>query len=229
MKLFLLWTLSALSFVAFIALAQLNKFNIFASLSTKQKLLVREILANQLKKNHSFLLFDLSNLSRKFSKLGDLKGIVLEKKWPNQLYIKIKFMQPVALFHDSITGQVSLFDLSGFTYRPLKKIDNSIDSLVTLEGKTGDQNLLLSYYQYTALAFKSIGLTIQKLEFDNLGNLRVRLGNDGEIVLGSPVGFVPRVERFSHAYQELLRTKNRKQPRYIDLRYENGFAVRWNK
>ena len=73
--------------------------------------------------------------------------------------------------------------------------------------------------------FASIGLSIRKVTVTSRRAWRIRLSNGIEVRLGrSNMDF--RVSRLVKIYKSVL-GKNSKNVHAIDMRYTNGFAVKW--
>jgi cell division protein FtsQ len=110
----------------------------------------------------------------------------------------------------------------GHYFSPEK--DTFPHDLPLLQGPEESQELLLERFKFLKQTY---GLSVVRLQLNERRAWKFELENGLSVVLGRKY-FDSRVERFVSVVIKNLGEKS-SQAREIDMRYTNGFAVRWKQ
>ncbi len=144
----------------------------------------------------------------------------VRRLWPGRLQIQIVEQQPVAHW-----GEKSLLNARGTPFTPASVFTQvRLPHLSGPEGHAG--NVLLRYRNMSAL-LKDLGLAIEVLRQDARRSWHLKLSNGMTVELGR-VDPEQRLARFIRVYPAILATAATGISQ-VDLRYSNGFSVRWAK
>ncbi len=139
----------------------------------------------------------------------------VHRVWPEDLRVAIK--EQIAVVRWNETG---LLNEQGQYFSPQR--NTFPPSLPLLEGPEESQELLLKRFK---LLKQTYGLSVAHLKMDERRAWTFKLENGLSIVLGKR-DFENRIKRFVNVVINNLGKKT-SQIREIDMRYTNGFAVRW--
>lgn len=141
----------------------------------------------------------------------------VQRVWPERLALRVTEHRPVARWGDD-----GLVTAAGEVFRPAR---HTIPvGLARLTGAERDSRILIARYLAWRERLALLGLEIIALDQDARGAWRMQLRNELELALGSQ-RVDDRLTRFIHAYPTLRLAG---LPLAVDLRYENGLAVRWH-
>jgi len=101
-----------------------------------------------------------------------------------------------------------------------------IEGLPRLQGPPDTESIVMESYRAMSDVLKPYDLTITGLVLDERRAWQVSLNNGLKLVLGRH-STMDRLHRFVRFYPAVLASKS-KMIEQIDLRYTNGFVVRWN-
>lgn len=138
--------------------------------------------------------------------------------WPDTLQVDIQEQEPVARW-----GGQQLMNVRGELFAPKQQPGN----LPRLEGPEGTAPQVAARYQWLAGLLAPLGLRIAELRQSSRRAWDVTLDNGLHLLLGRSPDET-QVARFTAAYPRLL-AERVASVEVLDLRYTNGFAVRWNK
>ena len=163
---------------------------------------------------------DMDVIEKKVKDLPWVKNVLIKRSWQDDtLILRIQEREAVAYW-----GGQALLDNSGAVFRPYL-IDN--DNLPILDAATGREKDMLAFYRQLTDWLAPIGLRIIHLREDQSRTYIVQLENAPRLILGRHL-FEPRIKRFIAAYQAGF-VDYMHRVVCIDLRYLDGFAVRWKK
>ena len=149
-----------------------------------------------------------------------VKNVLIKRSWQDDtLVIRIQEREAVAYW-----GGQALLDSSGTVFRP-RLTDN--DDLPILDAVAGREKHLLDFYQDLSDWLAPIGLRVIHLREDRNRSYTLELENAPRLILGRHL-FEQRIKRFIAAYQTGL-VDYMHRVACVDLRYLDGFAVRWKK
>ena len=142
----------------------------------------------------------------------------VRRTWPDTLRLEITEQVPLAKW-----GENKIVNVRGELFEPpLMGLPENLPKFI---GPLGTGQKVAENYQLLSMKMKRIDLQISELTLTERRAWHMRLGNGLHLLLGKVVND-ERLERFLSAYPKLLGEKIA-QVDSVDLRYTNGFAVRW--
>lgn len=142
----------------------------------------------------------------------------VRKRWPDTLLITVHERHPFAHWNRD-----QLIDRHGKRFTVPGAA--AVRGLPHLGGPDGRMPDVVRFYTHVRERLGKLDLEVAGAHLDNRGDWRLDLSGGAHLVIGreNPDG---RLERFISVYPQLAGTHE--QPfLYADLRYTNGFAVRW--
>lgn len=162
------------------------------------------------------------------SDMDAVKGAVLElpwvqwvavrREWPDTLRVRIIEQRAVAQWADG-----GLVNDRGQLFRPHEKSYPA--GLPVLSGPDGTTPQVASLYGQLSRQLGMVNLNVTSVQLDARRAWSVQLDSGIKIVLGRQLER-NRMQRFIRAYPRALAMRLH-EVEQIDLRYPNGFAVRW--
>lgn len=144
--------------------------------------------------------------------------VEVSKHWPDALDITVHEIQPVARW-----GTDALLGRSGRIFKvPNAAVANGLPRFDAPVDRAAD---VLAFYHTAVTDFAPYSLRVTEVDLSARGSWTLSLSNGGHVVVG---GERPdqRLARFAAALPILMRGRSDGFV-YADLRYSNGFAVRW--
>jgi cell division protein FtsQ len=142
------------------------------------------------------------------------------RQWPDTL--KVRLQERIAFGH---WNEEELIDIHGKRFQPA--VIEQINGLPKLSGPDGYESRVMQRYKQANAKLKKVGLQLITLTLDERLAWRMTLQNGVELKLGK-AHFAERVARFLAVYSKVLAGRIHRIET-IDLRYINGFAVRWKR
>lgn len=139
----------------------------------------------------------------------------VRRVWPDALRITVTEQVPVARW-----GEDGLINAAGGVFHPL----HLPGGLPRLSGPAGTEAEVLNMYRWLRERLHVFGAGVAAVSLDARRAWRVTLDDGAVLVLGRE-NTAARIERLLAAWPQLDTVGRR--PGVIDLRYPNGFAVRW--
>ncbi|HEV2681644.1 MAG TPA: cell division protein FtsQ/DivIB [Rhodanobacter sp.] len=166
-----------------------------------------------------FFALDLDAVQKAVAALPWVESAEARKRWPDTLQLRIYERQPFARWNDKqlISRQGLVFDAPGA---------NGISALPDLRGPDARLAEVVSFYAETQKAFAGTHLQINGVALTERGSWSVSTANGAQIVIGDRDQAGRRLHRFLDVYPQLI-ADHADGFAYADLRYTNGFAVRW--
>ena len=143
----------------------------------------------------------------------------VRRVWPDVVAMTIEEQKPLAHW-----GTKGLVNADGELFMP-GKIGKVAKGLPEFEGPDGSSQELTHRYAAMQRALSPLGLKITQLVLDQRRSWRLQLSNGMGLMLGRE-DFYPRLLRFVRVYADVL-ARQASEIERVDLRYTNGFAVRW--
>ena len=140
------------------------------------------------------------------------------KRWPDTIDLVVYEQQPYARWNTDrlVNRQGELFSVAGSA---------GLQGLPQLSGPDERRRDVLRFYADCLREFVGSGLVIDAVEVSPRGGWRIGLASGAAIEIGRDEP-QQRLKRFLDIWPRLA--GQRAEPlAYIDLRYENGFALRW--
>ncbi|MGN6479552.1 cell division protein FtsQ/DivIB [Luteibacter sp.] len=167
-----------------------------------------------------FFATDLESVRAAIGSLPWVESVEVRKRWPDTLLVRIYERQPFARWNEdkliSRTGQV--FDAPGA---------DQMGDLPRLSGPDSRLAEVVSFYAQVRKAFEGrVGMSVTGVSLTQRGSWSVIMDSGAEIVIGDREQADRRLARFLDVYPQLI-AGHRGGFAYADLRYTNGFAIRW--
>jgi len=166
----------------------------------------------------NFFTLSVDAIYKKFYALPWVERIWVHRVWPDKINIEIREHKPVAILKDkgllNDKGKVFTTDTTRFV--------NALP--VFFVANEYEQEAIKAYEVYNGM-LSQLDVTISEFVFDRRKSQTLFLSNSLKIKLGRSQTET-RLERFIKAYKLTLAEKTKKIEG-IDLRYTNGFAVKW--
>lgn len=145
---------------------------------------------------------------------------VVRKHWPDTIRVRVLEHEPMARW-----GTEALINTEGERFRVPE--GGAIHGLPVLEGPDGSVSTVVERYLEIRRMLEGRGLDVRRLSLDARGDWRTTLSYGIRVALGSQ-GVSERLERFAGVYGEHFAARAR-ELEHVDLRYTNGFAVKWRE
>ena len=168
----------------------------------------------------SFFVLDIEHIQQRLNAMPWIQTAIVQRRWPDGLDINLKERRVFARW-----GEAELIDPNGQRFQP-EVLPESKDWPL-LNGPKGQERQVLEFYQAAHQRLRNIDLSIAKLEQDARGAWRLQLNNGLKLKLGK-IQLVQRLERFVVLYPKVLQAQLAEITE-VDLRYNSGLAVRWNR
>jgi cell division protein FtsQ len=143
------------------------------------------------------------------------------KVWPDTLVLRVYEREPVAHWNGSelIGRDGSVFDAPGGA---------SMKGLPELSGPDAREPDVLAFYRKVTGQFDTVGLKVTGVDLSGRDSWRLQLAGGADLVIGN-VDPEQRLQRFLDTYPRLIRDGGGESFSRVDLRYANGYAVRWKQ
>lgn len=149
-----------------------------------------------------------------------VSDVSVHRVWPDSLQVYVNEEVAVTRWNDD-----ALLNNRGRLFRPEK---NTIPgNLPLLKGPPMSQALMLDKFRYLDEHLVPLGMSLAELTLDERRSWKFVTKNGLKVVLGKK-NFNERVKRFIEQVPSSL-AENINDAEQIDMRYPNGFAVRWKK
>lgn len=167
-----------------------------------------------------FFALDLDTVRHAVAALPWVESVEARKRWPDALQLRIVERQPFARWNDQelISRQGVLFQA------PLDAADAA--ALPSLSGPDDHLAEVVAFYADVRKAFTRTNLDVNGVALTARGSWSITTTNGARIVIGDRDLAGARLRRFLTVYPQLMAGRTTGFE-YADLRYTNGFAVRW--
>ena len=170
---------------------------------------------------HAFLMIDVSAIRRAARTLPWVADVSVRRVWPDRLDIEVRERVAVARWRDRM-----LLEQDGNPFVPENL--GHFDSLPALAGPEGGHfRVLERYRELDRITRRYLRVRVASLELNGSGSWVAGLANGIVVQLG-PDTFDEFLPRYARAFPSALGARL-EEVGEIDLRYGNGFAVRWRK
>lgn len=160
---------------------------------------------------------DLNGAQEALQKMPWVNTALVRRRLPNTVEIVLEERVPVARWYDS-----GLVDTNGNIFQA------SVDkSLPVFEGQPGTGKDMVQHYKEFTGVLGPRDLKINKLIYTPRSAWSVELSNNITIRLGRE-NEMTRLKGFAEIWPSLLK-KQQERLAYVDMRYKDGFAVRYSK
>lgn len=149
-----------------------------------------------------------------------VQDVVVQRVWPETLRVRVVEHRPMTRW-----GEKSLLNSEGQRFTPAP--DTIPEGLPQLNGPGGSEALLLRRFHDISQRLEPLGLQVTRLEQDPRRSWRFAVDAGFQVMLGRKE-FARRLDRFVERVPQALGDRIG-QVDEIDMRYTNGFSVRWKK
>ena len=165
-----------------------------------------------------FFAVDLERVRTAVAALPWAAQVEVRKRWPDTLVVHLREHQPWARWTgDRLIG--SSGDLFAVPPAQLPQ------SLPQLDGPPGSLSEVVAFYRFASTACAQRGLRVSTVQLTARGSYTLGLADGARIVIGREHS-QQRLARFLTVWPQLA-ARHPQMFVYADLRYANGFAVRW--
>lgn len=185
----------------------------YAHVSAEQ---IRAAVATHLAKG--FFAVQLTDVQDAVSQLPWVERVEARKQWPDTLSLTVYERQPFARWGASrlVSHGGELFSVPG---------TDAMQGLPQLSGPDERLADVIAFHAECVREFSGSGLSVRAVDLSARGSWRLTLASGALIEIGR-VDAKARLQRFLDLWPKLASGANG-PPVYVDLRYENGFAMRW--
>ncbi len=176
---------------------------------------LKTVLATQLNKN--FLAIDIDAIHEDVRAVQWVDQVTVRRKWPDTLMLTVQEHKPLARWSNG-----------GLVNRRGEWFAGSLNdavSLPELDGPQGTASTLSSEYLYLSQELQALGLQAAHISMSGRRSWKLGLENGLTLQLGRKKVHA-RLQRFMKIYQQIIE-KQLEKIESVDMRYTNGFAVRW--
>jgi len=166
-----------------------------------------------------FFDIDVQRIKEDIQQLPWVASVDVWRVWPDALAVTVSEKQAVARW-----GESGLLTLQGVVFYP--SAETVSKNLPQLHGQKHSEKEMLERFYASNKLMSDLGLQVAHLSLDQRRAWRMQLSNGLELLLGRQEG-LRRVQRFVHFYPTLLAARVQ-EAGVIDMRYPNGFAIKWN-
>jgi len=165
-----------------------------------------------------FFAINVKHLEKLLMQQPWVASVAITRVWPSKIIITITERQAIARW-----GRQALLDGNGTLFTPSSK--SFPKNLPWLIGPDGQQPAVWKMYQQADQLLLPLKITVTGVDFTPRHAWRLTLSDGMELLLGR-IDTRQRLQRFIAAYPKLFAGRADKV-RSVDLRYPDGFAVKW--
>lgn len=165
-----------------------------------------------------FFAVDLASVQRSVAQLPWVEKVEARKRWPDTLVLRVYEQRPYAHWglDRLLNREGQLFQVPGAT---------EIQGLPRLDGPEERIAEVVKFHNEIVAAAGGSGLRIAGVSLSARGSWTVHLDSGADIVVGSEHAR-ERLQRFLQMYPRVAGS-GQGAFEYVDLRYSNGFAMKW--
>ena len=168
----------------------------------------------------SFFRLDAEQVKDNIESMSWVRYAHVVKQWPNTLKITIKEHQAIAIWNGN-----DLLNQSGEVFK-VDAVDH-LKALPRIYGISENSETTLQHFKRFNQLLKPVGYEINEARVNERGDWQLILRNGLEVLLGSEK-HEARVLRLAETWEQLLAASDR-LPERVDLRYSNGYVVKWRE
>lgn len=159
----------------------------------------------------------VADLARELAALSWVKDVAVDKKWPDAVEVRVVEREPVVRW-----GDKGFLDSDGVQFT--LPDSPALQRLFTVRGPEGYENMVLQHYRLFAPWLQSQNIAVESITLDPRLVWHVGLG---------PIDVILGRDQLSERLRKLVVVNQRVIEPYrayihsVDLRYQDGFSVRW--
>lgn len=177
---------------------------------------VRDAAAPYLTGN--FFTVDVAEVQRAVESLPWVRYAEVRRRWPDMVQIVVTEQTALAQW-----GADALVNEAGDVFRPPRA--SFPTSLPAMQGPEGSGPLVTRTYRELGQILAPLQVQITRLTLDERRAWQLELNNGMQVMLGRGEPYA-RLLQFARFYHRALQGQEAAAER-VDLRYSNGFSVRW--
>jgi cell division protein FtsQ len=187
----------------------------FGHVSTEQ---IRTAAATQF--DVGFFALDLAALQQRVAELPWVQKVEARKRWPDTVVVRVYEAQPYAHWGEQrlIGRDGRLFSVPGA---------EGLQGLPQLSGPDERLPDVLAFYSDAQKLFRGTALAVTHVDLSHRGSWTLGFDSGAKIVVGNTEDAQGRLKRFIGAYPRLAAQHAGSAFELADLRYTNGFAMKW--
>lgn len=164
-----------------------------------------------------FFAIKLDEIQRAVANLPWVESVAVRKQWPDRIILQIQEHQPVARWSEKqlVSNTGVLFSVPDA---------ESLQELPQLSGPEKDVSEVLAFYEEAKHYFSELNLLVAKIVLSDRGSWQLTLNNGAEVMIGRESA-ASRLQRFVAVLPRIALGRNGFD--YVDLRYSNGFSIKW--
>ena len=165
-----------------------------------------------------FITVNVAGIKRELLQEEWISEVAVRRVWPDSLMIFVTEHEPVALWGSNalISNEASIFSPPQASFPP---------GLPFLSGPQGSEEMVLKKYEFLKTELKRRDMETEMLVLTERRAWQFKLA-DGPVVLLGRKDVEDRFKRF-FSYAIPYQADRLLQAKSIDMRYTNGFAVKW--
>jgi cell division protein FtsQ len=165
-----------------------------------------------------FFAIRLDDIRQAVARLPWVERTEARKRWPDTIDLVVYEQQPYARW-----GETRLINRRGEIFSVVG--ESGLQGLPRLAGPDDRLEDVLQFYADCLREFTGSGLVISGVTLSSRGGWQLELASGATIEIGRDDS-KRRLQRFLDVWPRLVGARA-VPPSYVDLRYENGFAMRW--
>ena len=165
-----------------------------------------------------FVRVDMDGMRERLETIPWVYRISLRRVWPDVIEVSVAEQVPVARWEKG-----GLVNEHGEVFTP-RNVEEQ-QHLPLFAGPDGSGKTIVEYHRQMREMVVAIGLQLHRIELNERRAWSVEMGNGLLLALGRSDTY-PRMQRFIRTYPQIIAPHLAEIER-IDLRYTNGFAIRW--
>lgn len=167
-----------------------------------------------------FFRTDVAAVKQALEALPWVDATAVRRVWPDVLHVTVLEQRPVARW-----GERALVNARGEVFAPRGRADDL--ALPALQGPPGSAPQVLAFYRQAREVVAPLEVALARVHMDERRAWRLELENGIAVTLGREQG-IERLRRFARFYPRVV-GRRVAEVAGVDLRYTNGFAVRWRR
>jgi cell division protein FtsQ len=168
--------------------------------------------------HNGMLWLNYSDLKNALLQIPWVDQVTLSRVWPDKLVVTFTEQIPIAYWNNQQLLNSHLLPFNAAGVMPDQ-------SLPVLSGPENQQKLVWQNYQAINAELEPINLKLSKLSLSPRGAWVAQLNNDMILIFGRE-NVLNHLKHFVQVYPKIF-VGNTKNVAYVDLRYNNGIAVKW--
>lgn len=168
----------------------------------------------------SFVRENLDRMREQLEESPWVDAVILRRQWPDTLHVTIVEQRPIARWRDDgfVNHRGDIVSL---------KDAQLLQHLPKLDGENQQAQAVMKQYQLLSQLFSEQGLKLIELNHNPVGGWHLYLDNGWQITAGR-TAVVKKVQQFVRLLQQ-GKIQSVAAIESVDLRYENGLAIRWQE